>query len=190
MGRLRRQANSTQNVSRSRQQTLSNLLSLKNKKLDRRTAFKLSGALLLVVSFAIAGMVMRQNDAQAAADLQADKQTSIESQSASTTNDQKPASSSAATVDGTTSNVDASVSGNVSTSIVSNTDSNGQVTTQVTVNGQEVAVPDNGSTTINTPTGQVNLNVTSNNDSSDAFSHSHTSVFSSSSSINITNGGN
>lgn len=140
--------------------------------------FGLTGALFLLSALALATGGSALSDSG---------QLSTEKNSNHASNVSSKASASQQT--GNTPNSDAAQNG-VSTSVTSQ-NVNGESSTQVTVNGQQIEVPENGSTTktIDTDSGQATVTVnnqsSSDNSSSQTIVNSNTNSSNTSSQVNI-----
>lgn len=145
-------------------------------KLSRSFGFELAGIFLLILGFVIYGAHTR-------AAYDAKKNSAPVTQKAQSTQLQDNSKSSGK------ENVSAgtsAVSQGVTTSSVTRTNADGTTHTEVTVNGQPVEVPKNGTTqqTVNTPNGATTVNVSNNQGgNSNGFSSSFTSVNSSNNTV-------
>lgn len=141
-----------------------------------------AGVFVSVVTLTAAGVYASNNppDTPVSSQPKASQQA-VSQPTTAAANDTQPQSQSNATTSGE----------GISTSVNSTTNQAGQTSTKVTVNGQEVTVPDNGSTgqTINTANGQVNINVNNSNSSSFTNYDTDSSSLNISTQTNFTTGG-
>lgn len=151
----------------------------------RRTGIEIAGVFIFIGVLAIVGAGLRANETKASTGSAA-KSTTPSSLDMSV-DTQEPA----APLSGNAGDVS---SNSVSTSINSSTNASGTTDTNVTVNGQPVEVPNNGSTqqTITTPNGSTTTVNVSNGNTGHGYNHSssYTNVHSSSTSSSYTSGGN